>query len=537
VTRLAMIGGGPKTLFALLELHDVLSPELAGALHVDVYDPHPPGAGRVWQSGQPEVLRLNVASRIVDASSRLNDQNFGAWAASNAPVQVTDTYPPRALVGRYLSEQFRTLSEQGNMVLHHVPHAVLGVARDVTGWQVRTAEGAEFYDEVVLATGHGLTDDPSEDVLPTAQNSTPLIGDYGSLTEARIPPGGRVRLRGAALTAYDVALLLTEGRGGRWETDTTDGSGSLRYLASGREPSRIIMTSRTGLPMDPKPESIPPEIVELIGSRAQQLRRWGSDLAAAPETNTHNLDELWRILLDAAADCAAMVGLRISKLQLWRTALTGRSADMRTGDGVEGLWRRSLAVNGGAAEPTTRWVWARVWSGLYAQLVVAIDRVRWEPRQRKLFDRIARNFERMAFGPPERTVQRLVALFEAGLLVQDRSAVAADRHAEIVVDALTPSSGILLKPGGTAKSLLFAGLLEVGEISVRRGERGLLTDLDGTCLNARGQRNESLTALGRPTEGPTLGHDTLNRSLHEEPRRWARRIASQLSLPAPSLSE
>ena len=532
-----MIGGGPKTLFALLELHDVLSPERAGTLHVDVYDPHPPGAGRVWQSGQPEVLRLNVASRIVDASSRLNDQNFGTWAACNAPQYMNDTYPPRAVVGRYLSEQFRTLSEQGNMELNHVPLVVLAVVRDVAGWQVHTAEGAEFYDEVVLATGHGLSDDPSTEEIPTAQNATSLIGDYGSLTEARIPPGGRVRLRGAALTAYDVALLLTEGRGGRWETDTTDGTGSLRYLASGREPSRIIMTSRTGLPMDPKPESIPPEIVELIRSRAQQLRRWGSDLATATETNPHKMDGLWRILLDAAADCAAMAGLRTSKLQLWRTALTGRSAEMRAGDGLDGFWRRSLAVNGGAAEPTTRWVWARVWSGLYAHLVVAVDRVRWEPRQRKLFDRIARNFERMAFGPPERTVQRLVALFEAGLLAQDRSAVDVDHHAEIVVDALTPTPGILPKPGGAAKASLYAGLLEAGEISVRSGERGLLTDLDGTCLDTRGQRNESLTALGRPTEGPTLGHDTLNRSLHEEPRRWARRIASQLPLPATSLSE
>ncbi|NQD42871.1 FAD/NAD(P)-binding protein, partial [Glutamicibacter halophytocola] len=74
--RIAMIGGGPKCLFALLELNDALAGEEAGLVQVDVYDPYPPGAGRVWNTGQPRELRLNVNSRIIDASSSLCAQTF-----------------------------------------------------------------------------------------------------------------------------------------------------------------------------------------------------------------------------------------------------------------------------------------------------------------------------------------------------------------------------------------------------------------------------------------------------------------------------
>ena len=53
MTRIAFIGGGPKTLFALLELHERCSGAAGRNLHVDVFDPYPPGAGRVWQAGSP----------------------------------------------------------------------------------------------------------------------------------------------------------------------------------------------------------------------------------------------------------------------------------------------------------------------------------------------------------------------------------------------------------------------------------------------------------------------------------------------------
>lgn len=117
-----------------------------------------------------------------------------------------------------------------------------------------------------------------------------------------------------------------------------------------------------------------------------------------------------------------------------------------------------------------------------------------------------------------------------GILHHVPSSGALDEQA-IPIDAVTAPPGVLLSPAphGKAASLVISGLQAQGEVLVRRAERGLLTDTDDTCFNSRGERNESLAALGRPTEEPTLGHDTLNRSLHPEYRRWAERLALKIS--------
>lgn len=525
MTRIAFIGGGPKALFALLELDDRCSAAAAEGLDIEVFDPYPPGAGRVWQDGQPAALRLNVAAGIVDAGSVPGTETFADWVARVEPRYATERHPPRVVVGRYLHEQFRRLQDSAGFHLVHVPARVVGLARAGAQWEVFSDAGSGFYDEVVLATGHGLPGEAPSNPLASACNQDPLIGDYRSLEEECIPAGSRVLIRGAALTAYDAVLLLTEGRGGRWDdVETADGP-VLRYERSGREPARITMASRSTLPMDPKPEEVPEHIRSCIDAHRGQVLDWGRGLASRPAGRDAEYTGLFRILLSCALECAALGGAHLTPLALWRTALTGRGEE---GDDVEsaaGHIRRSVAVNRRQAPPTPQWLWARVFSGLYPEVVQAVARVRWLPGQAGLFRRVSRALERMAFGPPEHTALKLLALFDAGLLEQGRFP-SRTPEGTILLDAVTPPAGVLesVAPRGRAMSPFIAGLLAAGEVVVRDGEAGLLTDADGTCIDGNGNRNESLAALGRPTEGPTLGHDTLNRTLHPEHRLWARRI-------------
>lgn len=534
--RVAVIGGGPKSLFALLALHDLLGPGTAAPIRVDVYDPLPPGSGSVWRADQPRLLRLNVNAGIVDASSALSRENFAAWVARTAPDMVGDKYPPRALVGSYLREQFQLLSRHGHFAVTHAPFVVTGVKRHGAQWLVGGTFGERHYDEVLVATGHGPAGAPAVNPLPGSLNTRPLIGDYSALTLEAIPPRSAVWIRGAALTACDVALLLSEGRGGAWVHSTTDGpDGShVRYLRSGREPRRITFASRRGLLMDPKSETVPPDVAACLERYRPQLRQWGSQ-ARKDMSDGARLAGLWGVLLRCAQDCAQVMGASVGSLSLWRTALTGISAPTSpstlsgpstdAGCGAAGNLRNSLAVNRLEARVTTGWLWARVWSGLYAELVAAMDRLPRSTQEGRQFARVAGNLERFAFGPPELSARKLLALLDDGLL--NVAAAGEDPPpGAILIDAVTPGPGVLGTPApeGRPTSDLFAGLLCAGHISIRPGERGLLTDPDGTALGRDGSRTESLAAVGRPTEDPTLGHDTLNRALHQEHRLWAARI-------------
>ncbi|MFQ4150524.1 FAD/NAD(P)-binding protein [Arthrobacter sp. LAPM80] len=532
--RIAAIGGGPKCLFALLALHDLIPSVAAPRVTVDVYDPLPPGAGSVWRVSQPNVLRLNVNRGIVDASSSLSHEDFTRWIDRIDPAMSGEKYPPRALVGRYLSEQFQLLCQRGNIDVNHVPVVVNGVEREASRWRVSGPSRSQLYDEVLLATGHGLADALPADPLAGALNINPLIGDYAALSTAEVPPESSVWIRGAALTAYDVALLLTEGRGGSWEPAGEDSVG-IRYSASGKEPRRITLSSRSGTLMDPKPQAVPEEVTACLAVHRQRLRQWGVEVRDAMPDGGRRLARMWLVLLNCAVDCASVMGAQISALELWRTALTGESVSAGPGVTQSPLavnavvhLRNSLSVNELKAPLTTGWIWARVWSGLYAELVVAMDRLPRNMSESRQFTRVARNLERFAFGPPELTARKLVALFDAGIL----HVATPGGHPSVgavLVDAVTPGPGVLLEaaPQGCPNSDLVGRLLKAGEVSVRPGDRGLLTEPDGTCLARDGSRNESLVALGRPTEDPTLGHDTLNRSLHGEHRLWAQRVASR----------
>lgn len=525
--RIAFIGAGPKALFALLELQERYPGVAAADLRIDVYDPYPPGAGRVWQAGQPAELRLNVPARIVDAfsASLPGSETFAHWVARVEPRYATEQYPPRAVVGRYLCGQFGLLAQSAGFTLLHVRARVTEVVRAGDQWEVTGDGVCRSYDHVVLATGHGLPGDGAETMGAPACNRKPLIGRYTSLAERKIPPGSEVLIRGAALTAYDAVLLLTEGRGGRWKGFDGTGSPWLEYLPSGREPARITMASRSALPMDPKPGQVPAAIGTCLDGYRESIRRWGRDLTEGPQGPVAGYAGLWRILLACAGECAMLCGAPATPLELWRTALTGRGTGASGAEpGAEHL-RRSIGVNRGRAVPGTAWLWARVWSGLYPEIVQAVSRVPFRPAACREFARVSRSLERMAFGPPEGTALKLLALFEAGLLEQRPFPAKLPKNT-ILVDAVTPPAGVLAAPApaGEPMSPLFAALLSAGEVSVREAERGLLTDPDGTCIDIHGNRNESLFALGRPTEGPTLGHDTLNRALHDEPRLWAQHI-------------
>lgn len=535
--RIAVIGGGPKSLFALLELNDRLPAASSRIVTVDVYDPLPPGAGSVWRVDQPEMLRLNVTASIVDASSTLSTENLIAWVNRSAPEMSGEMYPPRKLVGRYLQEQFRLLSDQGKAKVSHIPRAVTGIERDGAHWRVSGPFGAQQYDEVLIATGHGLAQADLMDPVAGALNSSPLIGDYDAvLTPSDIPAGSDVWIRGAALTAYDVVLLLSEGRGGFWHQAKDDGEGGrpeLLYCSSGEEPRRITFSSRSGLLMDPKPEMVPDAIATCLNEHRQRLQQWGNELRADGGDTEVNQDGLWAILLHCAQDCARAMGLAVSAQTLWRTALTGHSVEAGGGSWSGSMdhhssaqLQNSLSVNDLKAPITTGWLWARVWSGLYFELVQARDRLPRSIRTSILFGRVAHHLEKFAFGPPDLTARKLVALIDAGIL-HLAGPGEGPPAGSILIDAVTPGPGVLgaAAPKGSANCELMAKLLDKGHVSVRPGERGLLTETDATCVAQGGARSESLAAVGRPTEDPTLGHDTLNRSLHAEHRLWAQRIA------------
>jgi uncharacterized NAD(P)/FAD-binding protein YdhS len=273
-----IIGAGPRGLSVTERIcANARSADPHTRIRLHLVDPYPPGAGRVWRTDQSGHLLMNtVASQVTmftDASFtegvRAPGPSLYEWAnfltliepADEYDEQVVaearrlgpDSYPTRALQGRYLEWVFRritgTAPRQVEVTVHRSRAVSLDDADD--GRQTVGLEDGgplEGMDAVVVAVGH-------LPVLPDAQTAELAVFAAGhglgylapanpaDVDLACVRPDEAVMLRGLGLNFFDYMALLTVGRGGRFERR----GDRLVYHRSGREP-RLYAGSRRGVP-------------------------------------------------------------------------------------------------------------------------------------------------------------------------------------------------------------------------------------------------------------------------------------------------
>ncbi|MFX4292246.1 FAD/NAD(P)-binding protein [Streptomyces bohaiensis] len=265
---LAVVGAGPRGAAVVARLLAHLSAVAGARAEIHVVDPHPPGAGRVWDPGQSPLLLMNTlaghATAFPDADARLTGPPspgppLRAWAQRQGIALDADAYPARALMGRYLSWAYRRTvagAPPEIRVVHH-PTRATGLLRAPDGrLRVTLADTPELTaDAVVLATGHtDRAPSRSDTVLAAHAARHGLVhlptGHAQERDTSALRPGEEVVVRGLGMGFFDQLALVTEGRGGSFAPlPAVGGAGGsrLRYVPSGREP-RLLVTSGRGVP-------------------------------------------------------------------------------------------------------------------------------------------------------------------------------------------------------------------------------------------------------------------------------------------------
>ena len=283
MSTLVVVGAGPKGV-GLLERIAANAPEsLRGPLTVHLVDPFPPGPGRVWRFAQSPLLRMNSMPEdvtmftddtvecagpvwpgptLAEWVSGVRDGTIDAAVDASLTGELRSvtatTFPTRRLQSAYLTWFYeRVLAALPPTVTVRV-HATRAV--DVTGTPdgvqtVWLADGAPLVaDVVVLALGHlDAAPGPEEARLAATARAHGLRyvppAYTADLDLSDLAPGEPVLLRGFGLAFVDLAVLLTEGRGGRF---TAGKGGTLVYHPSGAEPV-LWVGSRRGVPYHAKP--------------------------------------------------------------------------------------------------------------------------------------------------------------------------------------------------------------------------------------------------------------------------------------------
>ncbi len=519
MSSLAVVGGGPRALWALERLAAWALRSQCELPAIDVYSSRGRvGASEHYDPEQPSYLRLNVAAAAIDAdpteaTAGRTLPSFDQWRSGGDPAADLDPYPSRALAGAYLDAMAdRVLAAYGDglRVRRAWVDRLRRPASGGQGWTVETATDRTTYDQVLLVTGHAhIWSGRLQGAIP----AYPI----DSMTEA-VPDGGRVIVRGAALSAIDVVLALTEGRGGRFALGDAGGG----YAASGREPS-ITLVSRSGLLMLPKTA---PAVLARLGATPERAQ-----LLAAQHL----------CVGDWAGALVAVAGALVPDVRWSRVRSLGPSVLEGDGDDPRTLLRADLAIARGDAAPDARWALGQAWRLLYATLVDAQERdravhsdgptLRWPS-----YAGWAAGAERLAFGPPPVNASKLLALLDAGIVevvAGNAAQTAEDQDADVLVDAVLAPPGL----GGSGVSL-WPDLLATGAVSLGRHGRGIRVDAAGGCVGSDGHSTPGLWSLGRVAEDDVIGHDTLIRSLHVGPELWARRILGlDQASPAPLVAQ
>ncbi|UOX87479.1 FAD/NAD(P)-binding protein [Amycolatopsis sp. FBCC-B4732] len=275
---LAVVGAGPRGV-GVLERLGANAAELLGGRRLEVHliDPFPPGPGRVWRYDQSPLLRMNSMPEdvtmytdesvkmsgpvrpgptLLDWARKVRDGGLDAEVPPDVVAELTALdpfdFPTRRLQSAYLTWVYRHVVEglpDGVDVVEHAARAV-----GVDGYTVSLSDGtAVRADAVVFTVGHldAEPDDRERELVSFAARHGLAYYPAGYTADvdySAIAPGETVLVRGFGLAFVDLMLLLTEGRGGRFEELAC---GGLRYHPSGAEPV-LHVGSRRGVPYHAK---------------------------------------------------------------------------------------------------------------------------------------------------------------------------------------------------------------------------------------------------------------------------------------------
>ncbi len=267
----------------MLERLGANAAELLGGrrLVVHLVDPFPAGAGRVWRFEQSPLLRMNSMPEDVtvftDDTMRIDGPirpgpSLIEWARlvrsggldtgidDSLRVELealqSDHFPTRRLQSAYLAWFHRKVRAElpaGIQVVEHRTRAVrLEDGEPQSLWLADRAEPLAV-DAVLFTVGH-LDAEPDEREAALADFAARHdlayypAGYTADVDYSAIEPGETVLVRGFGLAFVDLMLLLTEGRGGRFEEQAC---GGLKYHPSGAEPV-VHVGSRRGVPYHAK---------------------------------------------------------------------------------------------------------------------------------------------------------------------------------------------------------------------------------------------------------------------------------------------
>ena len=538
--QLAVVGCGPRGLYCLDSLANELQQlDQIPRLYVTVIEPcQYPGAGCTYDIRQPHHLRMNFAARHIDAWVNREDRTLQQlslveWMRLHHPgFADPNAFVPRAIVGEYLHHCFRLVAERLSRFaeVSLIRDKVDEIKRTEDHWRVSLSSQTLQANEVLLTIGHeGWRTTAMQEEISSERLIEGVFPICKQLNLQQVAPQAKVALRGFGLTAIDAALSLTEGRGGKFH----ECGNELQYEPGGWEPEIIYPYSRTGRPMLAKPSS--PTLIDTVDTAIWDKWRTeilNSDLPISPS----RFDAcLWQPVIRAASE--ALTDIKGSIHSVTEVTQWFENWRLLPPEMVTNVMRQSAEIALGNRQPDAAWAIGEAWRQLYPALVKTISHGGLTNNGWTQFKLLAVEMERIAFGPSEENVRKILALIDHGMIdltflaqpsLTEHNGIMKISNDSITVNLDKCINAVIASPNTPATTGPIGSLLSRGSIKCIDPTLGIDIDRAGRPISEIPGDTAGLAILGRATEGCVLGNDTLSRKLHEHDRFWASGVIKRL---------
>ena len=560
----AIIGIGPRGLFALEKLVQKLS-NSKKQLRIIGFEPEDnPGAGQVWRIDQNESNWANITERALKELKGRPEITYNKdiiksfpsyceWINYNQNDSDSDVFPTRSKIGKYLNERYNSLEIHNlKQVSFELIKEKITNAKSVNNKLHLTTDNGNCFkvNDILITIGHQptkLSDQITswkkhskahkelkvfENCYPTTQfeflnNKTDVV----------------IGIRGFGLAMVDIMRALTINSFGRFEIMNPN-TFETSYIKNPDKKITLVPFSLDGMPLAPKP--LNNEIDKLFKPSDVDLEFLETQIRSVAQTNSEVSDI--NFLIQPIAEISTKIffnsKLKTRSHSLNKEEITNLALKWFEKDDI----KHELILDKTLSTPTLikkfinmalhkdkislDYCLGQTWRHCQPILYKSLSHSKLDNDIIKKIVDLDDRIKRYSYGPPVESMQQMVALIESNILnldyVKDPKIELIDdgwkltnskKHVlcvSIMIDSVLDSPKLL-----NVISPLIKNLLNDDLIKPVHSDLGIETDLYGIVQSSEASLNSSISLLGRLSKGSVIGVDAILECFGKRVEDWA----------------
>ena len=561
--KLAIIGLGPRGLFALEELLKQLARTKSKIKIFGFESTDFPGAGPVWNPKQPNSNWINITERLLDQIKERPEINlFGTtvsafpsyhdWCDFSLKAFQKDRFPPRNKLGEYLNQRFESLHSaiKDNQIFELIKAKVQTIDCADDGFELNYGGETLQCHDVLLTIGHQPTNisDQLKQWKQFAKNKTALkvyedtypVQQFKALKNKTDMSVG---IRGFGLAMVDVMRYLTINNYGNFKI-MDEGTLQTCYYKVKPQNLKLIPFSLDGLPLAPKPYN---EITDnWYSPRNEEIESLKNAIITSAQSNptASNINFLLqpfskiatRVFFDLYDKSVTHQSTKkeVETLILHFLKNDDYQHPLIQDDSIDtyDLIKKYIHMALGKAPVTLDFCVWQVWRHCQPTFYRTLSHSNLDDELMEDIIALDEGSKRFTYGPPIESMQQILALVDADVLSLN---FVNDPEIETIEDGwkLKNSNGQTISVSVMINSVLdspklvdvtsplVVAMLKNKYIKPIHNDLGIATEGDGHVKSKIKDKTLTISVLGRLAKGSVLGVDAILECFGPRIKDWA----------------